>query len=62
MRGRSHRTSTREAKFLAALAAGWSVTKAAEAIGIARRTAYDWRDTGEDFARRWTTRSKTAPI
>ena len=52
MRGRSRRTSTREAKFLAALAAGWSVKRAAEAIGIARRTAYDWRDTGEDFARR----------
>src|SRR5688572_26184669 len=53
MRGRSRRTSTREAKFLAALAAGRSVTKAAEGIGIARRTAYDWRGTGEDFARRW---------
>jgi hypothetical protein len=53
MHGRSKRTSTREGQFLAALAAGWSVTKAAEAIGIARRTAYDWRDTGADFAKLW---------
>jgi hypothetical protein len=53
MHGRSKRTSTREGQFLAALAAGWSVTKAAEAIGIARRTAYDWRDTDDDFAALW---------
>jgi hypothetical protein len=53
MRGRSRRTSTREAEFLDALAAGWSVKKAAEAIGIARRTAYDWKKENEDFAKRW---------
>jgi hypothetical protein len=29
------------------------VKKAAEAIGIARRTAYDWKKENEDFAKRW---------
>jgi hypothetical protein len=53
MRGRSRRSPSREAEFLEALAAGWSVKKAAETIGVARRTAYGWRGEDEDFARLW---------
>jgi hypothetical protein len=33
-----------EAKLLEVIADGWSVSKAAAAAGIARRTAFNWRD------------------
>lgn len=39
--------------FLTALAAGQSVTAAAEAAGIDRKTAYRWRDAEPDFADAW---------
>lgn len=39
--------------FLMALAAGQSVTAAAEAAGIDRKTAYRWRDAEPDFAAGW---------
>ena len=39
--------------FLTALAAGQSVTAAAEAAGIDRKTAYRWRDAQPDFAASW---------
>ena len=39
--------------FLAALAATCNVTRACEAIDIARVTAYEWRDNDEQFAAAW---------
>lgn len=54
MRGmESIRTPEKEIAFLAALAATCSVTRACEAAGMARRTAYEWRDADPDFFRRW---------
>ena len=46
-------TERQRAKFLLALAQGWSVTKAAKAGGIPRQTAYNWREADEAFARAW---------
>lgn len=46
------RTPEKEIAFLAALAATCNVTRACEAVGIARTTAYEWRE-DEDFAERW---------
>lgn len=40
-------------KFLAALKAGASVSKAATDAGIPRRTAYNWRDADKTFAESW---------
>ena len=39
--------------FLAALAATCNVTRACEAIDIARVTAYEWRDNDDQFAAAW---------
>lgn len=47
------RTPEKEIAFLAALAATCSVTRACEAVGIGRRTAYDWRQADQGFAFRW---------
>jgi hypothetical protein len=43
----------RKVAFLAALAATCNVTRACEAISIARVTAYEWRDNDEQFAAAW---------
>ena len=53
MRGRTVRSRKRERLFLAALGETASVTKAAEVIGITRRTAYDWRESDTAFAEAW---------
>src|SRR5687768_16427948 len=53
MRGRSRRSPTREEEFLASLAGGWSVKKAAEALGVARRTVYCWKAADAAFSQRW---------
>ncbi len=53
MNGRTIRTSKKARQFLDALAAGMSVTAACAAVGIGRRTAYDWRDADEAFADDW---------
>jgi hypothetical protein len=51
---RDVRTTTRaQGAFLDALANGLSATGAANAAGIGRRTAYDWRKADPDFAAAW---------
>ena len=47
-------------KFLQALATGGNVTFAAAAAGIARRTAYRWRDEDPDFATAWESAAEEA--
>ena len=49
----SIRTAEKEIAFLAALAATCSVTRACDAAGLGRQTAYDWRASDETFAKRW---------
>jgi hypothetical protein len=47
-------TPERKAAFCAALiASGGNVSRACEAVDIARPTAYEWRDEDEAFARAW---------
>lgn len=46
------RTDEKEMAFLAVLAMTCSVSRACDAIGISRTTAYLWRD-DEEFAQRW---------
>ena len=41
------------ARFLAKLAAGFSIAAACRAERIGRRTAYDWRERDEEFAKAW---------
>ena len=48
-----NRTPKKENEFLAALAATCNVTRACEAAGLGRRTAYQWRDADPEFAARW---------
>jgi hypothetical protein len=50
---RSSCTLKRRAAFLTAIARGMSADKAAEAIGVARRTVYDWRLADDEFRRAW---------
>lgn len=53
MANRTKRTDTRERKFLDVLRATCNVTEAAKAAGVARRTAYEWRDADERFRAEW---------
>lgn len=57
MRGNSHRAAERRPRrktvFLAALVDTVNVTLACRRAGIPRRTAYDWREADEGFARKW---------
>ncbi len=53
MHGRSERTPGNASVFLDALARGLSATAAAEAAGIARRTAYEWREADDEFRQLW---------
>lgn len=46
-------TAAQCAKFLEALAEGWSVTKAAGLAGVDRRRLYEQRDQDEEFASAW---------
>ena len=52
-RRHQRRSRDREKAFLAALAAGKSVAAAAAAAGVARRTAYNWRESDAAFAAAW---------
>jgi hypothetical protein len=47
-------TATEHSRFLEALAAGWSVTHAAEPTGHSRQRFYELRDADEDFAAAWS--------
>lgn len=49
----SNRTPERAAAFCAALAETCNVGKACKAIGIGRRTAYEWREDDPEFAKAW---------
>ena len=57
MRGNSRaaaeRRPRRKTVFLEALVVTLNVTLACRRAGIARRTAYDWREADEGFARKW---------
>lgn len=46
-------TPKKREAFLKCLAEGYSVSKAAAAAGVTRRTVYNWREADEDFARDW---------
>lgn len=53
MANRSKRTPKRDGSFLDALRDGLSVTAACVDAGIARRTAYEWREADEEFRQAW---------
>lgn len=46
-------TPEKKLAFLAALSATCSVTRACEAVGISRQTAYEWRELDIQFSRQW---------
>jgi transposase-like protein len=48
-----HRNKEREQAFCRALESGKSIAAAAALAGIARRTAYNWREADEAFAAQW---------
>jgi transposase-like protein len=50
---RTKRTAEKEQILLDMLSTGKSVYKAASAAGIARSTAYEWRDSDPEFKARW---------
>lgn len=51
--GQSKKTPHLLVAFLAVLAAGGSPTKASLAIGIDRRTAYNWKEDDAEFSAAW---------
>jgi hypothetical protein len=53
MRGRSVRTHEHSEKFLKSLRRYGNVTKAARAAKVGRRTAYEWREDDDEFAKAW---------
>lgn len=52
-RGRTVRTDRARETFIETLRESCNVSEAARAAGIARRTAYDWRDGDAEFASAW---------
>jgi hypothetical protein len=51
---RTTRTPKREEGFLRCLReSGGNVSRACEAAGLSRQTAYEWRSADKDFAERW---------
>ena len=53
-KARTERTLTHARDtFITHLAAGASITKAAEAAKVGRRTVYEWREADEAFAKLW---------
>jgi hypothetical protein len=52
-RGRTIRTARARELFLEALRRVPNVSAAARAAGIAKRSAYDWREADSDFAAEW---------
>lgn len=60
---RQHPTAKKRARFLAALAGCGNVTRAAEAAGIHRDTAYAWRHADPAFAADWDSAfDEAAPV
>lgn len=53
MNGRTKRTPEKEAEFLAALSETANVTHSCEVTGIARASAYEWREADEGFKAKW---------
>lgn len=54
MANRTTRTPKKRKKFIASLRlSGGNVSRACKAEGVPRRTAYEWREQDEDFARDW---------
>ena len=53
MANRTKRMDEKRAKFLASLAEGNSIARAAGDAGIGRTTAYEWREVDEAFAKAW---------
>lgn len=53
------RSSAVEAKLLEVLAQGWSISKAANAAGIGRITAFRWRDDAKEDRAKLDPKSKT---
>lgn len=53
MRGRTVRTPESRGAFIEALTTTASVTASCEIAGIARRSAYEWRDADPQFAADW---------
>lgn len=49
----SNRTPERAAAFCAALAESCNVGRACRAVGMGRSTAYEWRESDEEFAESW---------
>jgi Na+/H+ antiporter NhaB len=47
------RTAQKKAAFVRALAEAYTVTAACQAVGIGRRTVYDWRAADPAFAQAW---------
>ena len=53
MRGRTNRTPKKRAAFLGALREGYSIYRACTEAKISRRSAYDWKEADEEFAKDW---------
>jgi transposase-like protein len=47
------RTIKKRQQFLSVLAGGYSVTRAAAAIGMSRNSCYEWRKDDPEFAKAW---------
>ena len=58
--GRTVRTNRAREVFLKAFEATCNVTAAANAAGISRRSAYDWRDADPSFAADWLDAEESA--
>lgn len=53
MANRTIRTAKKEEKFLETLLTTGNVSKACKIVSIGRRTAYEWREQDEEFAKLW---------
>ena len=53
MSRRTNRTAKKRAAFLTALGAGNSIAAACQMAGIPRASAYEWRDSDDDFRTDW---------
>lgn len=53
MANRTSRTPKKVSAFLGALRDGLSINAACKASGVARRTAYDWREADPEFRKAW---------
>jgi transposase len=60
MRKRQRGSRDKAARFLALLAEGFAVAKAARGAGVHRATVYTWRNDDPHFARRWDAAEKAS--